>query len=70
MQAKPLILLGVFDVGFGIIKETPKEHDSEKDQMSSIMDVIMGQNCLSSNGCSGSLVERVRLSFISWIYMI
>lgn len=56
--------------GFSVNKEYSKEHDYDEHQMSCDEETILGKNSLPFNGCADSLVETVRLTFISWILFV
>jgi len=45
---------------FSVNKEYSKERDNDEE-------TIVGKNSLPFNGCADSIVETVRLTFISWI---
>lgn len=55
---------------FYLMKNLPMDMTMKKSNVIWYRYSCGGKNCLSFNGCSDSLVERVRLSFIPWIYMI
>lgn len=60
----------MFDIVFFVNKDSSKEGDNEEHHMPSNIDAYEGQNGLSFNGCAESVVETVRLMFISWIILI